>query len=60
MQGSHAQKPERFVNSLIDSPRIAESEFRIQDSRFKRSSVVYKRFEELPVWQASIELALAT
>jgi four helix bundle protein len=48
------------VNSLIDSPGIVESKFQIQDSKFKRCSVGYKRFEELPVWQASIELALAT
>jgi four helix bundle protein len=40
--------------------QIPDSRFQIQDSRFKRCSVGYKRFEELPVWQASIELALAT
>jgi len=48
------------LNSLIDSPGIVESKFQIQDSRFKRASVGYERFEELPVWQASVELALAT
>jgi hypothetical protein len=37
-----------------------DSRFQIQDSRFKRRAMGYKRFEELPVWQASIELALAT
>jgi four helix bundle protein len=31
----------------------------IQDSKFKKRAMGYKRFEELPVWQASIELALA-
>ena len=39
---------------------IPDSGFQIQDSGFKRRAVGYKRFEELPVWQASIELALAT
>jgi len=33
--------------------------FRIPDSRFKRRLVGYKRFEELPVWRDSLELALA-
>ena len=46
---------------LADSRfKIPDSRFQIQDSRFKRREVAYKRFEELPVWQASIELALAT
>jgi four helix bundle protein len=39
---------------------IADSRFQIQDSRFKRRAVRYERFEQLPVWQASVELALAT
>jgi four helix bundle protein len=39
---------------------IPDSKFQIQDSTFKRRAMGYKRFEELPVWQASIELALAT
>jgi four helix bundle protein len=43
------------VVSLIDSFRL-----QIQDSRFKRPAVRYERFEQLPVWQASVELALAT
>jgi four helix bundle protein len=33
---------------------------RIQNSGFKRRAVRYERFEQLPVWQASVELALAT
>jgi four helix bundle protein len=39
---------------------IADSRFQIQDSTFKRRAVRYERFEQLPVWQASVELALAT
>jgi four helix bundle protein len=39
---------------------IQDSKFQIQDSRFKRRVVRYERFEQLPVWQASIELALTT
>ena len=39
---------------------IADSRFQIQDSRFKRRALRYERFEQLPVWQASLELALAT
>ena len=34
--------------------------FQIQDSRFKRRTVRYERFEQLPVWQDSLKLALAT
>ena len=36
-----------------------DGQFQIQDSRFKRRILRYERFEQLPVWQASVELALA-
>ena len=42
------------AGALIDN-----SVFNIQNARFKKYEMAYKRFEELPVWQASVDLALA-
>jgi four helix bundle protein len=60
-----------FFDRLVQIPhprfQIQDPGLEIQDTIFgirndisKRRAVVYKRFEELPVWQASLELALAT
>jgi len=38
----------------------SDCRFKIPDSRFKRLAVRYERFEQLPVWQASIDLAVQT
>jgi four helix bundle protein len=42
------------------APGVRLGELQIQDSRFKRRKVKYERFEQLPVWQASLDLAVQT
>ncbi len=51
MRHDHVRPPEAGGRALADS------RFQIQEGE---QAIRYKRFEELPVWQASIELAVET